>query len=254
MNNYTNMADNTKEIDIIEVFTGIYFFVRRYYLIFVFSILIGLVFGLYYHYKKNPYESNILIGSILKGDALKEVLEYSAETNTKFINTDVKYEYKKDTSQLIIVAKVKTYDKEILNPLYDYLLESVKNNQYLKNRYDFIINSNNKLISELNKQVEFIKNKQFSDSVNCKTNIKYQSNTEALIVLYDRIYSSEELLNNSKDIIYKISDFSEPQLASQSILITIAIFVFIFVFLGILAASTIEAIKIARKRQGKQSI
>jgi len=247
---------NNKEIDLIELYQKILVFVSRKILIFTIFILIGLLFGTAYYYKKS---------NIVKTDYLIEVsdiskkiiynltdkIKFSVETqNFEVLNQNLKLDndilrdiqrINIDTTSNILNLSIISSSKKTVLPFTQALVKYYNQQKYILEKHEKKINETKDLLGKIEEEIESINKMQnlfLSENRNSNVTINQidGSHSEKLR-LYKMKQKCEEILSEeqlikliNKDNNVVRNNYSLLKILITSIFISI-LFAFVYFFI-----------------------
>lgn len=250
------MENKNTEIDLLELFFKILFYVKKYYWIFVVAIVLAIILSIFNSYfYKETYTSSILL-KVNEGDKhlqfeknINIFQKDEAETNygeliTRIIKTAETYRANGNFDVLSerMAVNVNTLNKIISidvennnleeKPVSNYLTISVKSSDKkifsnLGEGFINFINSNRFVKSKYEKDTKFLKD--LKDEIDKKLSLNDKQSE-------DDIITKEKILLNLKNakLVEIVEDFYSPKPSSYNIKKALAINIFISIFLSLL--------------------
>jgi len=265
------MNDKMKnDRDLILIFSKIYLFIKRYFIILLLSAIIGIIFGWYknhsagYYFKKHLIVSSIVVEKYISSDMVYSLQKLVADNNFDVLAQNLNIPEKAAGSIIKIDTSTFRY-RENIGFLIDFsfrdrifedtitsgFLYYLNNNDYFKKNTQLFIQEKRKLLDAINRSSESPEN-----SLSSPNSTLSESQSEK--TLFIRSASSEQIrLMDEKYRIEKDIEFgSKVSLISQStarvfaglgltkslLLYGLGIFI-----LGVLLTLLIESLRLTRK-------
>ena len=275
------MNEHNSEIDLIELLVKVINFIKKYFILLIIFIILGIIANFFYPtLSKDYYESKLIAttyqdNNIYKTEIIVEIInkldekinKHSLEELSTDLNIDKKdaLNIKKINATIIenenieinnftITAEV--YDDSVFTILSEGIAYYLSNNNHVKNIIEIEKQTNIKLIKKYKQEIheldsfqdQFFNNKIAKSQVSIiNSDVSYYND---LLTLYKEQLALENQ-NKLLSPIIIITDFTRNKVSQKKTTISFSIILFFFVIFGFSLSIIIELIKFSNKYEKK---